>query len=229
MVVSWTAMRIVRRIFAVVALCVMASGASANLIVNGDFESGTFNGWSAVNQISTSFPTQAVLYTSSAGSNIGGLGNLVPTYAGGLYGGLARPGSGIDVGFEQTISVLTGVEIGYSVDFAVRETQIPGEGRARQVVSLRLNGILVSTFDSGAALTTMFSSFVSTFIPTTNLLTFSITSLRSTNFGTGWGQFFIDNVVVTQEETSSTPEPTSLVLMSLALLGLGFSRRKKYQ
>jgi len=97
------------------------------------------------------------------------------------------------------VSVTTGI-LFYSLDFAVREAQIPGDSRVDQTVTLRLNGDIVASefFDNPS---TEFGHFEGIFISQSDQVTFTMVSNHPLNHATGFGQIFFDNATVVVQVT----------------------------
>lgn len=161
------------------------------VLVNGDFEAGSLDGWTLLGEDLNYH--QAVSYAAVPG--YGGPDDIVPPYDGGTYGGYARTGGDVEVGFQQTIMVPAGEPLDYSVDFMVSETQIPGDGRTDQIMRLYLNGTRVAE-EIFPDLHTEFSSFSGTYVPDGQLLTIEVVSLRPLMRATGWGIVVVDNLEV---------------------------------
>jgi hypothetical protein len=214
---------------AILALCVgvFSGTASANLLTNGDFEAGTLAGWSNVGpdlSPGCGGQHQAVAYASAIGAFCSSA-PLVPPYAGGTFAAYSRTGDGTDIGFGQTVAVIAGVPIFFSLDFAVREVQIAGEGRANQMVKLFLNGDMVASQSFGAP-TTNFGHFEGLYTPGGSSLDFVMVSNRPLSFGTGFGQVFFDNAVI--EQSVPMPEPSSALLLGAGFAGLFGWRRRRF-
>ena len=202
-------------IFALIQISVFSCLAE-NLLLNFDFETGTLNDWNLFGN--DRGLSKAVLYSEADG--FGSILPLTPPFAGGDFGAFLRADSS-EIGFEQTVSVVAGEEYSYSLNFAVREVQIPGDPRQEQTVILRLNGNEVES-QLFPAITTSFGNFQGTLTPTSNELTFTALSIRNTNFAFGNGQFFIDNAILDGIPGATIPEPSTWVLMFMVIGGLGF-------
>ncbi len=179
---------------------VVARGAA---LMNGDFEKGTLRGWTPVASIYGG--TVAARY--SAVPSYGGAIPITPPYVGGVFVGCARTGGGVEVGFTQTVLVPAGKLVYYSLDYAVRETQIPGQSRAAQTVRLYLNDQKVNEAVYPAP-TLSFGHFEGSIVATRNSLEFTMVSYRPLWATTGWGEILFDNAVVSfVSPASSTPLP----------------------
>ena len=121
----------------ILIMTVTSPCAFANLLVNGDFETGTAGGWSPVGPtLSGCGGDHDALQYSLASEKFCRSLPLIPPYDGQAFAGYARTGGGVVIGFEQTVSVTPGVSTFFSLDFAVREVQIPGQARARLTVRM---------------------------------------------------------------------------------------------
>lgn len=164
-----------------------------NALINGTFENVTLEGWTNVGPEYGSHEAVPYAWVPAAW---GGPSPITPPYAGGDYCAYARTGGGAELGFSQTIEVPTGQEVNYHLDFAVRETQIPGQSRANQIVRLYLNDELVGESTFMILDPVSFGSFSGTFEPEGTTLTFTMVSDRGISHATGWGHVVFDNAVV---------------------------------
>lgn len=218
---------------------IYSSSISANLLSNPDFESGTLSDWTLVGQNNTCNVGQAVEYTSvpSPGSP-----DSIPSL-GGTFTAYVRPGGTLNTGIAQTVTGVPLVELSYSVDFYVREVQLPGDGGSTgQTIFLYLNGDLVDQLTVAAPTDNpgTSTSFSGTYTTSSDSVEFRIESQRA-SCGFAWGQLLIDNAVLDcsnpndcvalpppQGPITTTPVPVmpiyGLALTMLGLLLVAFRR-----
>jgi hypothetical protein len=177
--------------------------ARAAALINGDFEKGTLRGWTPVAPVYGG----PVAARYSAVPSYGGAVPITPPYVGGSFVGCARTGGDVEVGFTQTILVPAGKMVYYSLDYAVRETQIPGQSRAAQTVRLYLNDQRVNEAVYPAP-TLAFGHFEGRIVATQSSLEFTLVSRRPLAAPTGWGELLFDNALVSLvPPANSTPLP----------------------
>jgi PEP-CTERM motif len=217
-------MRVVAMV--VIALALSSARAHANVLVNGDFETGTFAGW-------TPFATSA---NGSIGTTVGGRAIVPFDVTGSGATDAARfqvgqisftPGILEGGGIRQTITTGAGMAV-FHADIAAQETHGTGNAAGGLFVVL-LDGVALASFDFGfiAALDTERSSLDFTAPVTTGAHVLSLQMTRpfvSGALGISPFQYF-DNVSL---NVSSVDEPATLLLVGLGLAGIGVSRRKAH-
>lgn len=211
--------------------------AQANLLVNGDFETGTFAGWTVVDQAGgsgswfisapgsasplSSFPTAA---NPSGGafyavSDQGGPGThaLLQSFT-------VAPGSQVMLTFQAFINDQSGAgPLGTGLDYTVSPTQharidILSAGALALDTGAGVIANLLDGIDPGAP-PNPYRNYAIDITPWvggggTFQLRFAETDNQL------FFQFGVDNVAI------NTPEPASLALLGAGLLGLGFARRR---
>jgi hypothetical protein len=216
-----------RAIALMVALASLNAPAYANVVINGDFETGTFAGWSL---FATS--SNASLGTPSGGRaivpfDVQGSGST--TNAARFQVGQNIFTSGIQEGggIRQTIITTSGMAT-FHADIAAQETNGSGNGAAG-LFSVLLDGVVLSSFDFGDIGIRQIERNTFDFTaPITDGQ--HVLSLQMTRpFGAG-GQTlgltpfqYWDNVSL---NVTSVSEPASVLLLGLALAALAIRRRR---
>ena len=204
--------------FAAGALLVsFASAAQANLITNGNFATGTSAGWTLIG------PAVSVVPYATWG--------LPGTYAGSAYGavyGFSNQASGSAL--RQAIATTAGTS--YTLSFDYGSTSIYANFIQSLLVtatdtatSANILSQTVSTAGSGTTLNTTYTLFPSyTFTATGSSTTLNFTDVSASTVSV---DAFLTNVVVNAAASSSIPEPETLALLGLGLLGIAVGRRRK--
>jgi hypothetical protein len=230
------ARRIVTMFFSV-AMLISTATANANLLGNPGFESGDTSEWEVVGAVENSRNAGAVDYETASGDEI------ITLYDGGTYGGFRRTGEAEEKGYSQTVPVVPGVKLTFSLDFVAREVLIPTDGRGNQTVSLWLNGVQMREDMPAYTEDETNGHFSGNFTPSIDTVTFTMTSLREdglvmTDHGvvhfwnTGHAQVYFDNAnlecaesdTCIRDETTVAPNPIptmstyGFILMILGLL-----------
>ena len=183
-----------------------AGAAPISLVTNGDFETGTYAGWTKSGT------------TVHLGSNLySGLGGIYGTTtvgfgAGGSYSGLLSQVIGTRIGSTYQLSFDYGWFAGCNC------------GDGAQSLRVEIDGIALSTITDNSPryfTTTSMSHYNRSFVASRTTTTLAFRDL-TTSGASSDGLF--DNVVVTGD--AALPEPGTLALAGLAMAGLVWSRRK---
>lgn len=191
-------MSLLHPLAAVAAAAVMAAApqmAQANLVTNGDFETGTIAGWS---------------YSGTVDFNL---------FVQGQFAHAGSYGTGIGPnGFVATLSQSVATVIGqsYDLDFWLALSPPNGTGHMPNLLEVSVDGnALLSLADVAPFGFTHYAySFTATQANTT--LSFDVRN-------DPWG-FSLDDVAINRSMVN-VPEPGSLALVALALAGLRWRRR----
>ena len=186
---------------------VAASSANANIILNGDFETGAFSpDWNASGNVQVAGPAANAFYFGGGSAAKNG-GFLVA-----FNGGNMAPNGVIS----QTFGTSQGTEYAVTFDFGATS------GGFQKIMAdiLGANGsVLNSITATGTNAPADLQSFTFSFIANSNASTLRFTDFSTNNSINQDG--LLDNVAV-----AAVPEPTSIALLGLGLLGVVASRRK---
>jgi hypothetical protein len=203
-------------------LLLAASSASAALVTNGGFESPDITGFPFLGVGSTLMPGWTVVGNTIQLTDNGAFGGVGVVASQGqqfldLTGNVGR-GGGV-----RSDPVATTAGQQYRLEFDLGAFFVAGQGSFGNVtVDLWIDGVAQASFTNLMSLTSAGSDWETMhwdFTAATSASTFEIRSsllTSSSNLGVG-----LDNVRLSAQ--GSVPEPTTLALAALALLGLGTS------
>lgn len=175
---------------AALAMAVALSGAAqANIVTNGDFETGSFSGWTQFGNTGATGVTGGYAHSGSFGGQFGAVGS-----AGGIFQTLVTV-----VGQTYDISFWLRADSGTPNTFAFN-----WDGGADELVFSNSPGFAYQQF-----------TYALTATSATTDLRFAIRHDPA--------YYGVDDVVV----TARVPEPMSLALVAVALVGAGAASRKK--
>lgn len=210
-----------RALFAVFTMGMLISTQSQAVLVNSDFETGTLEGWTvfttANGTLGADYP--AVTYFDT---NNDGVDSLAATFNVGQLSIGGAPGGG---GISQSVMMGAG---SYSLSADIAMVDVGGSSNADGgLFELLFDGTVVDSWDFGAATLNvpeyqMLSSFD---VTTAGMHEVAIRMTRNYLSDVSVTPFqYIDNVNLI---SASVPEPSTVALLGLGLLGFSLSRRLK--
>lgn len=201
------------------------TGFAANLVVNGNFDTGTLAGWT--------------VFTTANGTTGAGLPNVVSfNTSGGGASNAAHFDVGTNVltsqqggGLSQTFMAPTAGTYNLSEDFASQDDANGLVNSDAGTFSLLIDGVTVAT-DSFGAFATAQQILMGSFSVSVNLtagphtLETEITRVFNTG-GSATPDEYVDNISLTSPGGSQVPEPNSLILLGSGALGLAGAIRRR--
>lgn len=206
---------------AIFATFFVASTASANLITNGDFETGDFSGWTVFATAGGTTGVSDVVSFDTTGSGASLAAHFqvgrVPTSIGPAEGG----------GILQNITLATAGLVTIGLDIA-SDNNGPNNNAAGGIFTLLFNNIVLDSFDfdfisSGVTQRTALNGVVAA---AAGVHEIRIEMTRGFGRSDTTPEQYIDNVVATSA-TSQIPEPSTLAILGFGLAGLALMRRRK--
>lgn len=197
-----------------VAIACSTVPAKANLVSNGDFENGSFSGWTT--NFGAGTAPVVIQYNQASGYPTGAFNEAVPPApGGGNYGAYFSSDLGIDT-ISQSLSLISGVQ--YTLSFYA---YAPTNGLANPFAASYLTS--AGTVGSNVTITGLvdnlsagWNHFTGTFTadgPGTLVLTFQ--GLGNANQG------FASDIVVDNFDVSAVPEASTWAMMLLGFAGVG--------
>lgn len=183
-----------RKCLVISALLGAVSCAHANLIVNGDFETGTLSSWTVIDGGTSSFGISVNNFNPHSGTSAADFFDTVP----------------IDT-IEQTIATVVGTT--YHISFYL----VNNSGAPNQFTAAFGGTSLLMLTDSPSFGYMQFSADV--------VATGSLTTLAFSGYS-GPGTYSLDDVEVTAAQ-GTIPEPATLALLGIGLIGVAAGRRRK--
>lgn len=205
------------RILAFLAVGLLAGpmAAQANLVVNGDFETGDLSGWTtyttANGGLGIGFPSVIAFDVTG-----GGASNAAKVKVGQIA---FTPGVSEGGGIYQLFT-FGGGDISINMDIAVQADSANGTAG---LFELFVDDVLLDSFDFGSIQddTTERASLGYSGVLASGDHYLRIQMTRTARVGPTPYQY-LDNIVV-----AAVPEPGTLALLGLGILGMGVSRRRK--
>jgi hypothetical protein len=203
---------------AVAACLAFAPFASADLITNGDFETGDFTGWTVFTTANgtvsggavTSFDTTGAGASLAAQFNVGDV-----NYTGNQEGG----------GISQVFDLASDGTVDFSADVATDSSTFNNVSGG--VYSLLVDGTTYDSYNSGPVNFDVYRDTLTASVGLTagdHTLEILITRPYVAYEG-GTPTQYVDNVTAAEE--ASTPEPATLAMLGLGLSAIGLLRKRR--